>query len=76
MVTRHQFMAGTNEWKLSGGYDWKAFGLNLNTSAFYVSYKMDPLNGYAINQTWTAKEYGADVIFTISSKHAVHLRGD
>ena len=64
MVTRHQFMAGTDAWKLSGGYDWKAFGINLNTSAFYTSYKMDALNGYAIGQAWTAKEYGADVIFT------------
>jgi len=64
MVTRHQFMAGTDAWKLSGGYDWKAFGINLNTSAFYASYKMDPLNGYSTNYAWTAKEYGADVIFT------------
>jgi hypothetical protein len=64
MVSRHQFMAGTDAWKLSGGYDWKNFGINLNTSAFYASYKMDSLNGYSTNYAWTAKEYGADVIFT------------
>jgi imipenem/basic amino acid-specific outer membrane pore len=39
MVTRHQFMAGTDAWKVAANYDWKDYGINLNTGAYYVEFE-------------------------------------
>lgn len=64
MVTRHQFMAGTNAFKVSAAYDWKDFGTNLTTSIYYASFNMDALNGYSANHQWRAKESGFDIAFT------------
>lgn len=74
MVTRHQFMAGTDAWKLAAGYDWKNFGLNLNTSVYYCEFDMDALNGYSANNAWTASESGFDVIFVPESIKKLQLR--
>lgn len=74
MVTRHQFMAGTDAWKIAGNYDWKNFGVNLNTSAYYAEYDMDKLNGYSAGNAWTAKESGFDVIFVPESMKKLQLR--
>ncbi|MFA6143235.1 MAG: OprD family outer membrane porin [Sulfurimonas sp.] len=74
MVTRHQFMAGTDALKFSGTYDWKTFGVNLTTGAYYAQFKMDPLNGYSAGQSWTAKESGFDIIFVPESVKKLQLR--
>lgn len=74
MVTRHQFMAGTDAWKVAGSYDWKDYGINLNTSVFYVEYDMDALNGYSANHSWTAKESGFDIIFNPQTIKNLQLR--
>ena len=37
MVTRHQFMAGTDAYKVAGSYDWKDFGVNLSTGVYYAA---------------------------------------
>lgn len=74
MVSRHQFMAGTDAWKVAASYDWKNFGINLNTGVYYVEYDMDKLNGYAINQSWTASESGFDIIFTPQTIKNLQLR--
>ncbi len=74
MVSRHQFMAGTDAWKVAAGYDWKNFGINLNTSAYYVEYDMDALNGYSANNAWTASESGFDIIFVPESIKKLQLR--
>ncbi len=74
MVTRHQFMAGTDAWKVAGSYDWKDLGVNLSTGIYYTSFKMDALNGYAINYAWTAKESGFDIIFNPQTFKNLQLR--
>ncbi|MFA5215878.1 OprD family outer membrane porin [Sulfuricurvum sp.] len=74
MVTRHQFMAGTDAWKLAGSYDWKNFGVNLNTGIYYTSFKMDALNGYSTNYAWTAQESGVDVIYSPEKVKNLQLR--
>ncbi len=74
MVTRHQFMAGTDAWKVAAGYDWKDFGIKLNTSVYYASFDMDNLNGYSANQAWTAKEKGFDIIFNPQTFKNLQLR--
>lgn len=74
MVTRHQFMAGTDAWKAAAGYDWKSFGVNLNTSVYYAEYDMDKLNGYSANYDWKASESGFDIIFVPESIKKLQLR--
>lgn len=75
MVTRHQFMSGTDAWKVAGSYDWKDYGLNLNTGVFYVEFDMDPLNGYSTaGYQTTASEAGFDVIYTPQTIKNLQLR--
>lgn len=74
MVTRHQFMAGTDAWKIAGNYDWKEMGINLNTGVYYVEYDMDSLNGYVANRVWTASESGFDMIYYPQSVKNLQLR--
>lgn len=74
MVTRHQFMAGTDAWKVAGNYDWKNLGVNLNTGVYYTSFKMDALNGYSANYAWTATEAGFDVIYSPEAVKNLQLR--
>lgn len=74
MVTRHQFMAGTDALKVAASYDWKNFGMNLNTGVYYTEFDMDQLNGYSTNYAWTAKESGFDIIFNPQTFKNLQLR--
>lgn len=75
MVTRHQFMAGTDTWKAAASYDWKDYGINLNTGVFYVEFKMDPLNGYSTaGYQTTASEAGFDIIYNPQAVKNLQLR--
>ncbi|MFH0710044.1 MAG: OprD family outer membrane porin [Pseudomonadota bacterium] len=74
MVTRHQFLAGTDAMKIAGSYDWKNFGINLNTGVYYTEFDMDKLNGYSTNYAWTAKESGFDIIFNPQTIKNLQLR--
>ncbi len=74
MVTRHQFMAGTDAWKAAASYDWKDFGINLNTGVYYTEFDMDKLNGYSTGYEWTAKEKGFDIIFNPQTIKNLQLR--
>ncbi|MDO9055307.1 MAG: OprD family outer membrane porin [Sulfuricurvum sp.] len=74
MVTRHQFMAGTDALKVAASYDWKTFGINLNTGVYYTEFDMDKLNGYSTNYAWTAKESGFDIIFNPQTFKNLQLR--
>jgi hypothetical protein len=74
MVTRHQFMAGTDAWKAAASYDWKNFGINLNTGVYYTEFDMDKSNGYSADNAWTAKEKGFDIIFVPESMKKLQLR--
>lgn len=74
MVTRHQFMAGTDAWKMAGSYDWKNFGINLNTGVYYASFKLDPLNGYSTKSDAKTSESGFDIIFIPQTIKNLQLR--
>lgn len=73
MVTRHQFMAGTDAWKVAGSYDWKNFGVNLNTGVYYASFDLDALNGYSA-KACTTTESGFDIIFNPQAVKNLQLR--
>lgn len=74
IVTRHQFMAGTDALKAAASYDWKDFGVNLNTGVYYASFDMDALNGYVANHSWTATEAGFDIIYNPQAVKNLQLR--
>lgn len=75
MVTRHQFMAGTDTWKVAASYDWKDYGINLNTGVFYVEFDMDSLNGYSTaGYQTTASEAGFDIIYNPQAIKNLQLR--
>ncbi|MEA2110812.1 MAG: OprD family outer membrane porin [Campylobacterota bacterium] len=61
MVTRHQFLAGTDAIKAVGSYNWKDFGPKLSTILYYSSYDMSANSGYGIERT--ATEAGFDFIY-------------
>jgi imipenem/basic amino acid-specific outer membrane pore len=75
MVTRHQFMADTDAWKVAAIYDWKDYGINLNTGAYYVEFGMDSLNGYSdAAASDKATEAGFDVIYNPQAIKNLQLR--
>ena len=61
MVTRHMFLAGTQASKIAAAYNFKNYGPNLWTSAYYTSFDMDANSGYGISRT--ASESGFDMIY-------------
>jgi hypothetical protein len=75
MVTRHQFMAGTDTWKVAANYDWKDYGINLNAGVFYVEFDMNALNGYSTaGYQTTASESGFDIIYNPQTVKNLQLR--
>jgi imipenem/basic amino acid-specific outer membrane pore len=75
MVTRHQFLAGTDAWKVAAGYDWKDYGINLNTSGYYASFDMDRLNGYShASASENSSEFGFDMIYNPQLVKNLQLR--
>jgi imipenem/basic amino acid-specific outer membrane pore len=72
MVTRHMFIAGTKAFKVNGGYNFKDFGTNLVTSAYYTEFDMDRNSGYGLERT--ASESGFDAIFYPETVKNLQLR--
>lgn len=72
MVTRHQFLAGTNAAKIAASYNFKSFGPNLSTTLYYTSFDMDDNSGYGIART--ATEPGFDVQYYPEAVKNLQLR--
>ncbi|PHS57550.1 MAG: porin [Sulfurimonas sp.] len=72
MVTRHQFLAGTKATKTALTYSFKKQGVNLSTTAYYVSYDMDKNSGYGVART--ATEAGFDIKYYPKSVKNLQLR--
>lgn len=72
MVTRHMFMAGTKASKVAASYNWKGFGPNLSTVAYYTSFDMHENSGYGIART--ATEAGYDIIYYPEAVKNLQLR--
>ena len=72
MVTRHMFMAGTKATKATASYNWKGFGPNLSTAAYYASFDMSATSGYGIART--ATEAGYDIIYYPEAVKGLQLR--
>ncbi|NWF67329.1 MAG: outer membrane porin, OprD family [Campylobacterales bacterium] len=78
MVTRHQFFADTEAWKVSGTYNFKkAIGEDIALTLAYMEYKMGDGNMYQPNKEWTAKESLFDLMYTTQIKGLkLKLRGN
>jgi hypothetical protein len=74
MVTRHQFLAGTDAWKVAGSYSWKDHGINLKTVLYHAQFDMDKKNNYSTDYAWKAKETGFDVIYYPKAVKNLQLR--
>ena len=72
MVTRHQFMAGTNTMKFVAAYNFKELGTNLSAAAYYTSFDMDANSGYGIERT--ATEPGFDIKYYPATVEKLQLR--
>lgn len=72
MVTRHQFMAGTDAWKLSGTYNFKDMGANVSATLYYTSFDVEGFTGsYTSGKT---TEPGFDVIWNPEAVKNLQLR--
>ena len=74
MVTRHQFFADTDAWKVAGTYKWNSFGINLKTTLYYTSFDVGSNNAYSPNHSWTATEAGFDFIYYPKNVKNLQLR--
>ena len=72
MVTRHMFMAGTKATKVAASYNFKGFGPNLSTAAYYTSFDMHENSGYGVVRT--ATEAGYDIIYYPEAVKGLQLR--
>ena len=72
MVTRHQFLAGAKASKLAAEYSFKQEGVNLVTSMYYISVKMDKNSGFGVART--SKEPGFDIKYSPKSLKKLQLR--
>lgn len=72
MVTRHQFMSGTEAWKFSGGYNFKDMGANVTANAYYATFDVEGFTGsYTVGKT---VEPGFDIIWTPEAVKNLQLR--
>jgi hypothetical protein len=77
MVTRHQFFADTNAWKVGAGYNLAPLtNLPITASAYHSEYDIGTLNSYKPGQTWTAKESGFDIAYKPSKCTELKLRAN
>ncbi|QOY52721.1 OprD family outer membrane porin [Candidatus Sulfurimonas baltica] len=72
MVTRHQFLAGTDTTKFGASYSFKEMGTNASLAGYYASFDMDANSGYG--GTRTATEAGFDAIYYPASVKNLQLR--
>jgi len=74
MVTRHQFFADTDTWKVAGTYKFNDFGVNANASLYYCSFDVGENNPYNSGRSWTAIESGVDIKYYPEAIKNLQLR--
>ncbi|RUM46032.1 MAG: hypothetical protein DSY46_01170 [Hydrogenimonas sp.] len=74
MVTRHQFFADTDAWKVAGNYNFKNLGIHANATLYYCSYDVGENNPYVTGTAWTATESGFDIKYYPTNVKNLQLR--
>ena len=72
MVTRHQFFANTDTWKVAASYNLKEYGVKV--SAYYTEFDVGTGNIYDPTNAWTASESGWDIQYKVASVEGLSLR--
>ena len=74
MVTRHQFFADTDTWKVAAAY--KLSEYNVKAAAYYVEFDVGTSNTYKPGEAWTAKEAGFDIQYQATEALNLRLRAN
>ncbi|SFP02752.1 OprD family outer membrane porin [Hydrogenimonas thermophila] len=74
MVTRHQFFADTDAWKVAGNYNFQNMGINANATLYYCNFDVGENNPYDTGKAWTAKESGFDIKYYPKGIQNLQLR--
>lgn len=72
MVTRHQFLADTDSWKVAASYNVKEYGIR--ASVYYAEFDVGAQNSYVNGTAWTATESGFDVQYKVAAVDGLNLR--
>jgi len=72
MVTRHQFFAGTDTFKVAATYNFAEYGLK--ASVYYASFDVGAENTYINGKSWTTTEPGFDLQYKVASVDGLNLR--
>lgn len=72
MVTRHQFFANTDTWKVAAAYNFKEYGVK--ASVYYTEFDIGTGNIYDPTNAWTASESGWDISYNVASVKGLNLR--
>jgi len=72
MVTRHQFFADTDTWKVAASYHFADLGVK--ASVYHVNYDIGAANTYKNGTAWTAEESGFDIQYKVAAVKGLNLR--
>ena len=72
MVTRHQFFANTDTWKVAGTYNLKEYGVK--ATVYYTEFDIGLGNIYDPTNAWTASESGWDITYKVAQVDGLSLR--
>ncbi len=72
MVTRHQFFANTDAWKVAATYNFKDYGLK--ASVYYTYFDIGAENTFRSGTAWTADEPGFDFQYKVAAVDGLNLR--
>ena len=72
MVTRHQFFANTDAWKVAATYNLKEYGVK--ATVYHSEFDIGLGNIYDSTNAWTASESGWDVTYKVAQVDGLSLR--
>ena len=72
MVTRHQFFANTDAWKVAAVYNLKEYGVK--AVIYHTEYDIGLGNIYVSDNAWKASESGWDVTYKVAQVDGLSLR--
>ncbi|MDD5406058.1 MAG: OprD family outer membrane porin [Sulfurovaceae bacterium] len=76
VITRHQFFADTNTWKVGASYNFKNMGIPLLASVFHTTFDIGAANTYQSGKAWKATEDGFDLTYTVNKNLELRLRAN
>ena len=72
MVTRHQFFANTDAWKVAAAYNLKEYGVK--AVVYHTEFDIGAENSWKNGTAWKASESGWDVTYKVAQVEGLSLR--